>query len=194
MYLFFDTETTGLPAKGQYANPNHPQTPKLVELAAVLYNKEHEKVAHQNVLIKPYYPEPIHPKALEAHGITKEQAASEGVDLIDAVTTFLHICKEADILLAHNFQYDYLVLSRAFIDAKFGSRADLPKVGKCTKELATPICRIPKPWGKEYKWPTLQEAHKHFFGVEFDGAHSALADVEACARIFFHMKTKGLIR
>jgi len=193
MYLFFDTETTGLPAKGQYANPNHPQTPKLVELGAVLYNKNQEKIAEQYVIIKPYYPEPIQPKALEAHGITKERAESEGVELLDALTTFLALSKEAGELIAHNFQYDWLVLSRVFLDAKHGSRVDLPKIGRCTKEISTNICRIPNKWGG-FKWPTLQEAHKHFFGVEFDGAHSALADVEACARIYFHMKNKNLIR
>lgn len=193
MYLFFDTETTGLPAKGQYNNPAHPATPKLVELGAILYDKDFEKVAEQNVIIKPYYPGGIPVGASSVHGITTERAEAEGVELLDALTTFLALCKDAGELIAHNFQYDWLILSRVFIDAKHGSRVDLPKVGRCTKELTTNICRIPTKWGT-FKWPTLQEAHKHFFGVEFDGAHSALADVEACARIFFHMKTKGLIR
>jgi len=50
-------------------------------------------------------------------------------------------------------------------------------------EAMTPICDIPGPYGP--KWPRLQEAHKHVFGKEFDGAHDALADVIACKNIYF---------
>lgn len=38
-----------------------------------------------------------------------------------------------------------------------------------------------------YKNPNLQEAYKHFFGVEFEGAHDAMADVRACRDVFFKL-------
>lgn len=35
------------------------------------------------------------------------------------------------------------------------------------------------------KLPHLQEAHQHFLGKAFDGAHGALADAQACARVYY---------
>lgn len=53
----------------------------------------------------------------------------------------------------------------------------------CTMKAMTPVCKLHGNYG-DFKWPKLQEAHKHAFGVEFDGAHDALADVRACARVY----------
>jgi DNA polymerase III subunit epsilon len=52
----------------------------------------------------------------------------------------------------------------------------------------TDICCLPSPWGKGYKWPKLHEAHRHCFGKEFEDAHDALADVRACAKVFFWLQ------
>jgi len=43
------------------------------------------------------------------------------------------------------------------------------------------------------KSPKLEECIKHFFGEELPGAHDAMIDVIACRRIYFHMKSSGLI-
>ena len=43
---------------------------------------------------------------------------------------------------------------------------------------------------KAYKSPNLAEAYKHFTGEELVGAHRALADAEACARVYFAMQPK----
>jgi pyruvate/2-oxoglutarate dehydrogenase complex dihydrolipoamide acyltransferase (E2) component len=60
--------------------------------------------------------------------------------------------------------------------------------------MSTPICALP-PTAKmraagrnHHKTANLQEAHRHFFGRDFDGAHSAGADVDACARVWFAIK------
>ena len=61
----------------------------------------------------------------------------------------------------------------------------------CTQRLSTPICQLPatdrmRAAGRtHYKSANLQEAYRHFFGHGFDGAHSALADVQACMAVYF---------
>jgi DNA polymerase-3 subunit epsilon len=39
------------------------------------------------------------------------------------------------------------------------------------------------------KPPKLEECIQHFFSEELPGAHDALIDARACARVYFHLKT-----
>ena len=39
-----------------------------------------------------------------------------------------------------------------------------PKKLPCPMKLSTDICKIPSPKGFGFKWPKVEEAHKHFFG------------------------------
>ena len=95
--------------------------------------------------------------------------------------------EQASVLVAHNLQYDWLVIRRAFKDGNLPPPANRNEIKRyCTKDATTDICRIPTRWGA-FKWPTLMEAHVKLFGEEFSGAHGALADVEACARVYFHI-------
>ena len=64
-------------------------------------------------------------------------------------------------------------------------------------KTSTPILNLPATEamkksgrGSWKKSPSLAEAHRHFFGEDFDGAHSAKADAWACARIYFHLTQK----
>lgn len=56
-------------------------------------------------------------------------------------------------------------------------------------EASTPVCNIPGRYGKA-KWPKLQEAHTYLLGKPFDGAHGAMADTEACRRVFWALKNR----
>lgn len=190
MFLFFDTETTGLPAKGQYSNPKHPLTPKLVELAACLFDADGNELDNLVRIIKPYGFE-IPVGASNVHGITTERANKEGTELQFAFEEFLNLVERSEKLVAHNTGYDKLILDRVMIDLNYEGEFNIGRPLICTKELTTPICRLPGFRG-QFKWPTLQEAHLHFFSEEFASAHSALADVQACARIFFEGRKRNL--
>ena len=41
----------------------------------------------------------------------------------------------------------------------------------------------------QFKAPKLAEACRYFFGEDLVGAHDALVDVRACARLYFHLKS-----
>jgi hypothetical protein len=56
---------------------------------------------------------------------------------------------------------------------------------------STHYCRIPGRYG--FKWPKLDELHTKLFGSAFAGAHSALADVNACARCYFRLREIGIL-
>jgi hypothetical protein len=58
-------------------------------------------------------------------------------------------------------------------------------------EASTDFCKIQGYYG--YKWPKLSELHIKLFGEDFDGAHDALADIEATARCFWEMRKLKLI-
>jgi len=191
MFLFFDTETTGLPTKGQYKNPRHPLTPKLIELGAVLCD-ENGNVADEFVhIIKPYG-FVIPTVASLVHGITTARAEAEGIELKIAFEKFLDFVERSHTLVAHNAAYDQLILDRVMLDLSYEGSFTIGRPILCTKELTTPICKLPSPWGSGFKWPNLQEAHRFFFNEDFTGAHGALADVKACARVFFDGRARNL--
>lgn len=182
MYLFFDTETTGLPIKGHDT--------RVVQLAAILSNEYGKELAQMNVYIKPdgfVIPD----ETSKFHGITTEKATEEGVPLVEAVNTFHALLSQAENVVAHNMSFDYPRYRReaehqlGMVDAIENKRRF------CTVELLKPVIKIP-PTAKmvaagfnSFKSPNLQEAHEFYFGEGFDGAHDALADVRACKRVFF---------
>lgn len=191
MFLFFDTETTGLPTKGQYRNPKHPSTPKLVELAALLCDSDGNELDSLAAIIKPYgFTIPL--AASNVHGITTERAEAEGADLQFITESFLNLVERSEKLVAHNAAYDQLILDRVMLDLSYEGSFTIGRPILCTKELTTPICKLPSSWGSGFKWPNLQEAHRFFFNEDFTGAHGALADVKACARVFFEGRARNL--
>lgn len=174
--FYFDTETTGFPAK---AGTPLDQCPFIVQLAAILVDDEEGEVASINVIIKPEgwtIPDDV----AAIHGISTEKAEAFGIPAKVAMAAFSQICRQADEIIAHNISFDLKLVAYEI------ERAKAPNVleGKakfCTMAATTDICKLPGKYG--FKWPKLIEAHHHFFGEGFDGEHDALADVRACARI-----------
>jgi hypothetical protein len=58
-------------------------------------------------------------------------------------------------------------------------------------EKSTNYCKLDGPYG--YKWPKLSELHHILFGVGFEEAHNAAADIHATAKCFWQMKKIGII-
>lgn len=185
-YLFFDTETTGLPK--DYKDPTHPDTPHIVELAAILTDETGRELSRLHVLVKPDgYTIPDEVAAI--HKIDTATAMQHGVPLWSAIWQFDRMCSDAKALVAHNHSFDRLIMKGAHHRLGIPHRfRHLERV--CTKEMSTGICRISKANGKGIKWPTLTEAHTFFFGVPFEGAHGAMVDTMACMRVFFEMKKR----
>lgn len=184
MILFFDTETTGVPDKGQYNNPRHANTPRLVELGALLYYPNGKRYGKLEVIVKPEGFE-IPKGASDVHGISTERALAEGIPLVEALDRFSRMIDLCDTVVAHNLDYDLLVYAGEVIRLDRPNLLDSKKK-VCTKDLTTDICKIPGKYGK-WKWPTLTESYTYLFGKGFSGAHGAMADIQACAEVYFEV-------
>jgi DNA polymerase III epsilon subunit-like protein len=94
------------------------------------------------------------------------------------------------VLVAHNLDYDWGVLASEFVRLR-KSLAVLEIPGICTMKSTTEVCRLPRPGGFGYKWPTLEELHVCLFGSTYERTHDASRDLEACARCFFKLLQSG---
>lgn len=189
MYLFFDTETTGLPRNFKAPVSDLANWPRVVQIAWLITDEGGKEVKGVEYIIKPDGFN-IPAEASRIHGITTERAAADGVGLKPVLDEIAADISKASVLFAHNIQFDEKILGAEFLRA--GARNHLDgKARKCTMQASTDYCRIPGPYGN--KWPKLQELHERLFHNGFDGAHSALADVRACAKCFFELRRLGVM-
>jgi DNA polymerase-3 subunit epsilon len=189
--LIFDTETAGLP---QDTLPDdHPAQPHLVQLGALLVDEDGAERASVNLIVRPDG-WTIPSATTAAHGITTEAAARVGVPLALAVAAFTNLRGLADELVAHNLPFDEKIMQYAITRVGKTPRSAGPSLRTCTMALAAPVVNLP-PTAKmlaagfnKPKAPSLSECYRHFFGEELAGAHDALVDARACARVYFHLK------
>ena len=176
MTIVFDTETTG---KADFKlPPEHPSQPRMVQLGAILLNEELETVGELNCIIKPVG-FTISDEVAAIHGITQAKAEKYGVSEHGVLLLFREWLLTAKCLVAHNIQFDGIVLGRAM--AVHELKVDRMPEPYCTMKSSMNICRLPG-FSGQFKWPKLEEAHMTLVGTGFENAHDAMADVRACAR------------
>lgn len=189
----FDTETTGLP--DWKAPSDAPHQPHLVDIAARLYNDEGHLLDAFEAIIKPagwIIPDDV----AAIHGITTERAMDEGIPEEEALERFLAFHARAELRVAHNVSFDDRIIRIALKRYHSETLAESYKAGNsyCTCQNSRDIVQIP-PTGRmlragfnKFKNPTLGEAYQHFFKEELQGAHRAMTDSKACARIYFALQ------
>lgn len=195
MILFYDTETTGLPPR----NGDLMKQPRLVQLGALLCTEDGNEIASIDVMVKPegfLIPD----QASAVHGISTDMAELYGLPLKSVLSIYHHLRAVAQSAVGHNVAYDEGVMAGEYhrngLDENW-ARLQVKAPASCTALLSEPIIKLPPTermlrygYGP-FKKPNLMEAHKYYLGEAFEGAHSALADVRACARIFFAMRQRG---
>jgi DNA polymerase-3 subunit epsilon len=157
--------------------------PRLVQLAWVLTDESGKELAAQSFIIRPDR-FVIPADAVRVHGISTEMALHRGVDVRMALDALAADLPRAELLVAHNVEFDNGVVGAEFYRA--GWRANpLDALRKyCTMRETTELCQIP---GGPYrwKWPTLDQLHYTLFRERLLVLHEGLADARACARCFF---------
>jgi DNA polymerase-3 subunit epsilon len=195
--LFYDTETTGLPDFN--ARSNDPKQPHLVQLAMVVCQDDGTEIEVVCVVIRPDGWQ-ITPEIAAIHGVTHERALADGIPEERATAMFVMYQARCALRVAHNESFDRRImriamtrlnLERDFIEMIEGRKSF------CTCDGAKPLVNMPPTERMLAKGmtgpkpPKLAECVKHFFGEELSGAHDALIDARACARIYFHMQKMG---
>jgi len=184
MYLFFDTETTGIPKNYKAPVSDLKNWPRLVQIAWLVADQAGNEMTSAEHIVRPNgYTIP--PAASKIHGITTERALQDGLDITAILDPMVKDIDAASVLIAHNIAFDEKILGAELLRAGYPNHVEA-RPRKCTMQSATDYCRIAGPYG--YKWPTLQELYRKLFREEFTGAHRALTDVRACAKCYFELK------
>jgi DNA polymerase III epsilon subunit-like protein len=102
MYLFFDTETTGLP---KYPSSDYRNQPRLVQIAWILADQNKEIISKNSFIIKPDGFR-IPTRVIKIHGISTDKATRDGVNIYSVLHHFLSDTNYADVLVAHNVAFD----------------------------------------------------------------------------------------
>lgn len=179
MYLIFDCETSGF------------RESRLIQLGMILLGADFKPIMEASLLVKPDGFQ-IEQGATDVHGITQEHAERHGLPQDVALMLFVEFTRRASTLVCHNVEHDRRVMEGEL------SKARWPTVDKpyfCTKREMVQVCKLPpsekmlRAGRRGYKDPKLIEAYQHAFGEGFEGAHDAMADCRATARLFAWIKS-----
>ena len=182
LVCIFDTETSGLPRQigGDTSSLGVWDSCRLVEICWVLANKKTQEVLRvRRAIVKPVgfiVPE----SASRIHGITHEQASTEGEELADVLGEFIDDVGKASVIVAHNMNFDDSVIRTELVRCKMKSGLEtFKKKEKCCTMLRA--CEVMK----QTRWPKLAAAYLTLCGKTLEGAHQATNDTLACMEVYF---------
>ena len=189
-YLFFDTETTGLPKSWKAPVTDLGNWPHIVQIAWALFDDRGTQLAFHDHILRPEGFE-IPESATAIHGISTEKALREGRPAADVLREFSAAVQGAARLVAHNLDFDEKMVRVELLRLGMPDALQvIPKI--CTMKASTKYCKIPGPYGD--KWPKLSELHIKLFEVDFEDQHNAASDVLCCAKCFFELRRRVVIQ
>lgn len=190
MYLFFDTETTGLPRNWTAPIDDLDNWPRLVQMAWILFDEQGMEITAENYIIRPEG-FVIPREASLIHGITTERAREEGEDLKNVLLQFKETIEESKVIIAHNISFDEKIIGAEFLRNNIYNPIE-EKQKICTMQSSVDFCAITsKKHG--YKWPKLSELHYKLFEDYFDDAHDAEMDIRITAKCFWELRKRAVI-
>lgn len=189
MYLFFDTETTGLPKHWKAPVTDLNNWPRLVQLAYLMYDEDGNNISGGDYIIKPEgFTIPL--EASKIHGISTERANQEGRVLKPVLQDFQTLIEQSEYLVAHNMSFDEKIIGAEFLRNGMEDGVGIKKK-ICTMQMSTDFCALQGPYG--YKWPKLPELYFKLFQTDFKEAHNAAIDIKVTAKCFWELKRLGKI-
>jgi DNA polymerase III subunit epsilon len=115
-----------------------------------------------------------------------------GKDLTEVLQLFASEIDTAQLLVAHNFNFDRNIVGAEFY-RKLIKNLLQNKPSICTMNSSTNFCALPGGY-RGFKWPKLSELHYKLFKENFTEQHNAMHDISATARCFWELKKRGVIK
>ncbi len=175
MILFYDLETTGLPKAGD--NPLN--QPGIVQIGAVLVDPDSWKIEDTfNMKVNPeLLPDRFEPGAVRVHGITWNDA-QQYPSFFTVGEEFAKFCVGATIRSGYNIvDFDDKILQwqlrRYAMECHYPWAPRVVDVAKLAKASGRYIGK------RGPKFPKLTELYQDVAGKKLEGAHDALADIQA---------------
>ncbi len=171
--LWFDYETGGFAPSPSC---------EIVEAGWVVTEGDDLRVIERaNHIVKVEHP--IHPRAVEVHGITYDQCQREGIPWVEVAQKMLDSLEGCVAVAGHNSAFDVRFSKFWFgwVDLEW---PDLHEI--CTQDLANRW--VPK---SEFKSRKLERLYEHFVGESTGEAHRALYDVEMTVDLARRLLEKG---
>ena len=180
--------------------------PHIVQFSYVIYNNETNTLLKTvDHIVKVPDSIVISEENSNIHGITDTISKTSGIDIQHVLTEFMEDYNNADIVVAHNMEFDFNIIKVEFMRQIYNDKQTVSEKEKltqnlnslkvsnklcCTMQESIEICNIKalSKDGKEYvKFPSLSELHKHLFSVVPKKLHNSLNDVLICLRCFYKM-------
>ncbi len=191
-YLFFDTETTGLPIDFDLPRCFVDNWPRRVHLIWLVTDDQGNRLKTADHIIKPDG-FTIPQGASDLHGITTQVALKKGNDLAEVIAEFLNDFRDTDFIVGHNIEFDKNVVGAEMI--RMGMRDIMDsKLAICTLKSSMDFCAIPNKKGDGFKYPNLQELYIRLFSKPFEDAHNSLSDITATEKCFWKLVQLGVIQ
>ena len=202
LFLFFDTETTGLPSDWDAPSSDVTNWPRIVQISWIISNDRGQIISKHNYIVKPEGFS-IPPELAKVHGITTERALEEGEKLNNILDHFLRDIQQVSFIVGHNISFDKNVVAAEIYRKGNEKHLDENCIDKyvdmletkptiCTMLSSTNYCRIPR-YDNGYKWPKLSELYYKLFNKELVDAHDSSVDVQATFDCFWRLKELGII-
>ncbi|MBQ0154364.1 MAG: 3'-5' exonuclease [Bacteroidales bacterium] len=193
-YMFFDTETTGLPKNYNAPATDTDNWPRLVQLGWIVTDKSGVVCKQGNFIVKPEGFE-IPEQASSVHGITTEVAAAKGKNLTNVLKWWFNDFADCGVIVGHNIPFDTHVVGAELcrIDQEGICNAVMKYKTIDTMRSSMQWCDVRKADGS-VKFPKLIELYTKLFGHGFEDAHDAMADIAATKECFFELVKRGIIK
>lgn len=186
VYLFLDTETTGLPQKRNADPMDFDNWPYVVEIAWLLTDEFGLQVSGDKYIVKQNVKIPQ--EAIRVHHITNEDMNSKGVSPKVVYREFIDAVANCDYIIAHNIDFDLPILQCELYRNGFNVSL-YEKKHFCTMKAGKDFCYSFDANGR--KNPKLVELFSSLYfnvsSLPIKGTHSALSDTLMTYRCFMKM-------
>jgi DNA polymerase III epsilon subunit-like protein len=198
-FIVFDTETTGLPPKAfkNVTKENLDQWPHIVQISWVRYETSTNKLLKtSDYIIKLPAGVIITDENYSFHGISNKISESRGKDVNVVLREFLEDCKNVDVLVGHNINFDYNMLKALMMrNESCYTPEDIKLLASrrkyCTARETFGYCNIQtvNSAGEKYiKYPTLAELYEKLFNEKPKNLHNSMNDVLITLRCLLKFK------